>query len=235
MAKSRNAAVRTALVTAGVALLVLAGGLTAGVIGIKITAPISGPNPLGPQGGPLSESGTNYIGLPYAPKASLVTARDLFADIGGTIQQLSQHRKIDDTFEIYTYGGGSLPPNGWDLVPGEGYVLKLGMGAPDYVVVGTHMPNVVIEFKGADGGVTSESGLNYFAPPYHGVSRTARELFTEIGGSVQQLSQHRKIDDTFEVYTFGGGSLPPNGWDIMPGESYIVKVGDTQRFRPLHF
>jgi hypothetical protein len=57
-----------------------------------------------------------------------------------------------------------------------------------------------------------------------------------MGGDVQFLNQHRKVDDNFEVYTFGGGTLPPNGWTFVAGEGIIVKVGGVgQRYRPLHY
>jgi hypothetical protein len=224
--RNRNV-VLAGVVVAGAAALVLAGGLMASNMGFKLNLPLLAI-------GGSSESGTNYIGLPYNQQVGMVTARDLFADIlaGGAVQQISQHRKIDDTFEVYTFGGGSLPPNGWNLVAGESYIVKVGIDQ-NYIIVGSHNPGLTISFLGIGAG--SESGTNYYTHPYHGVAANARELFSEIGGAVQQISQHRKSDDTFEVYTFGGGSLPPNGWNLKPGEGYIVKVGADQDIVPAHY
>jgi hypothetical protein len=39
------------------------------------------------------------------------------------------------------------------------------------------------------------------------------------------IAKHRPIDDAFEFYTYGGGTIPPRGWRIALGESYWVKTG----------
>jgi hypothetical protein len=212
---------------AGAAALVLAGGLMASNMGFKLNLPLLA------QGG-SSASGTNYIGLPYNQQVGMVTARDLFADIalGGAVQLISQHNKTDDSFEVYTFGGGTLPPNGWTLTPGEAYIVKVGADQ-NYIIVGSHNPGLTISLLGQGAG--SNSGTNYYTHPYHGVAANARELFTEIGGSVQIVSTHRPADDAFDVYTFGGGTLPPNGWALQPGKGYIVKVGSDQDIVPAHY
>lgn len=212
---------------AGVAVLVLAGGLMASNMGFKLNLPLK-------AAGAGSNSGTNYIGLPYNPQVGMVTARDLFKDIadGGAVQLLNSHNPVTDGFEVYTYGGGSIPPNGWNLTPGKAYIAKVGANQ-NYIIVGSHNPGLTISFLGAGAG--SNSGTNYYSHPYHGVAANARELFTEIGGSVQLLNQHNQATDSFEVYTFGGGSLPPNGWNLKPGEGYIVKVGSDQDIVPAHY
>ncbi len=231
MKRTSKVAVHAALILVGVSVLVLAGGIIASNAGFVLTYSAAGAS-----GSPASSlSGTNFIGLPYRQKTSLITARDLFNDMSPAIQILNKHRKSDDQFEFYTFGGGSIPPNGWNLLSGEGYIAKVSSGGTNYRIIGTHEPQLTVEFRGADGGVTSLSGSNFFAPPYHGVASTARELFLEIGGTIQIINQHRKTDDQFEFYSFGGGSLPPNGWNLTPGESYIVKVGANQRFQPLHY
>lgn len=216
-----------AVAVAGVAVLVLAGGLMASNMGFKLNLPLVAT-------GGSSASGTNYIGLPYNQQVGMVTARDLFEDIaaGGAVQTISQHRPIDDAFEIYTFGGGTIPPNGWNLVPGQAYIVKVGVDQ-NYIIVGSHNPGLTISLLGTGAG--SNSGTNYYTHPYHGVAANARELFLEVGGSVQTLSQHRKVDDAFEIYTYGGGTIPPNGWNLKPGEGYIVKVGSDQDIVPAHY
>jgi hypothetical protein len=217
-----------ALSVVGVAVLVLAGGLMASNMGFKLNLPLVA------AAGGVSASGTNYIGVPYNQQVGLVTAKDLFLDIqkGGAIQFLNQHRKIDDGFEVYTFGGGTLAPNGWNLTAGEAYIAKVGADQ-NYIIVGSHNPGLTISLVGAGAG--SASGTNYYVHPYHGVATNARELFLEIGGDVQFLNQHRKIDDGFEVYTFGGGTLPPDGWPLQAGEGYIVKIGSDKDFVPQHY
>ena len=110
-----------ALSVVGVALLVLAGGLMASNMGFKLNLPL-----IAAQGG-VSASGTNYVGLPYNQQVGIVTAKDLFQDVslGGEIQFINQHRKIDDGFEVYTFGGGTQPPDGPPLQAGEGLIIKV--------------------------------------------------------------------------------------------------------------
>jgi hypothetical protein len=224
--RKRNV-VLAGVAVAGVAVLLLAGGLMASNMGFKLNLPLKAT-------GAGSNSGTNYIALPYNQQVGMVTARDLFQDIaaGGAIQLMNQHRKSDDGFEVYTYGGGTLPPNGWNLVPGEAYIAKVGADQ-NYIIVGSHNPGLTISFLGTGAG--SNSGTNYYSHPYHGVAANAKELFQEVGGAIQLVNQHRQSDDGFEVYTYGGGTLPPNGWNLKPGEGYIVKVGSDQDIVPAHY
>lgn len=220
--------VLAALAVAGIAALVLAGGLMASNMGFKLNFPLT-------AAGGSSASGTNYVGLPFNQQVGMVTAKDLFEDIalGGAVVKLNQHRKPDDAFEIYTFGGGSIPPNGWNLTAGEAYIVQVGADQ-NYIVVGSHNPGLSITLVGS--GVGSASGTNYYTHPYHGVATNAKELFLEIGGSLTSMNQHRQIDDAFEVYTFGGGSIPPNGWALKPGEGYILKLsGADQTFGPAHY
>jgi hypothetical protein len=217
-----------ALSVVGVAVLVLAGGLMASNMGFKLNLPLVA------AAGGVSASGTNYIGVPYNQQVGLVTAKDLFLDIqkGGSVQFLNQHSKLTDGFEVYTFGGGTLPPDGWNLQAGEAYIAKVGTDQ-NYIIVGSHNPGLTISLVGAGAG--SASGTNYYVHPYHGVAATARDLFLEIGGDIQFLNQHSKLTDGFEVYTFGGGTLPPNGWNLQAGEGYIVKIGSDKDFVPQHY
>ncbi len=222
--------IRTALSLTAVAVLVLTGGVfVASNMGFKIDCTLQAA-----QAG-VSLSGSNFVGLPYNQQLSLTTAKDWFVDMldgGGSPQFINQHRKIDDLFEVYTFGGGTIPPTGWQLVSGECYIVKVAT-TQTYMIVGTHDPSLAITFMGP--GVGSISGPNFYQHPYHGVAATARDLFQEIGGSIQFINQHRKIDDLFEVYTFGGGTIPPNGWMLDHNECYIVKVGNTVIFTPAHY
>ena len=224
----RNRKVRFAALTAvGVALVVLAGGLMASNMGFKLNLPL-----VAASGG-VSASGTNYIGLPYNQQVGINTAKELFKDmsLGGSVQFLNQHRKIDDGFEAYTFGGGTLPPNGWSIAAGEALIAKVGADQ-NYIVVGSHNPGLTVSLIAA--GASSASGTNYYTHPYHGVATNARELFVEIGG-VQFLNFHRKIDDGFEVYTFGGGTLPPNGPALQAGAGIIAKVATDRALTPSHY
>jgi hypothetical protein len=215
--------VLTVVSMVAVAAIVLAGGVMASNMGFKLNLPL-----LASSVG-VSSSGTNYIALPYNQQVGLVNARDLFDDIPN-VQQINRHVKSNDTFNVYGLTGTDLPPNGWNLAAGEAYIVKMGANA-NYIVVGSHNPGLNINLVGPGPG----SGTNYYSHPYHGVAANARDLFFEIGGPAQQINRHVKLNDTFNVYGLTGTDLPPNGWDLKPGEGYIVKVGANHGFVPAHY
>jgi hypothetical protein len=215
--------VLTVVSMVAVAALVLAGGVMASNMGFKLNLPL-----LAASGG-VSASGTNYVALPYNAQVGLVTAKDLFLDIPGA-QQINRHVKSNDGFDFYSVAGTNLPPNGWNLAAGEAYIVKMGANL-NYIVVGSHNPGLSVSLVGPGPG----SGTNYYAHPYHGVAANAKDLFFEIGGPIQQLNRHVKLNDSFDFYSIAGTNLPPNGWDLKPGEGYIVKVGANHSFVPAHY
>jgi hypothetical protein len=215
--------VLTVVSMVAVAAVVLAGGVMASNMGFKLNLPL-----LAAAGG-VSSSGTNYVALPYNAQVGLVNAKDLFNDIPGA-QQINRHVKSNDTFNFYSVAGTDLPPNGWNLAAGEAYIVKMGSDL-NYIVVGSHNPGLAINLVGPGPG----SGTNYYAHPYHGVAANAKDLFNEIGGPIQQINRHVKLNDTFNFYSIAGTDLPPNGWDLKPGEGYIVKVGANHSFVPAHY
>jgi hypothetical protein len=215
--------VLTVVSMVAVAALVLAGGVMASNMGFKLNLPL-----LAASGG-VSASGTNYVALPYNQQVGLVTAKDLFLDIPGA-QQINRHVKSNDSFDFYSIAGTNLPPNGWNLAAGEAYIVKMGSNL-NYIVVGSHNPGLSVSLVGPGPG----SGTNYYAHPYHGVAANAKDLFFEIGGPIQQINRHVKLNDSFDFYSVAGTNLPPNGWDLKPGEGYIVKVGANHSFVPAHY
>jgi hypothetical protein len=220
----------TALSMVAVAVVVLAGGLMASNMGFKLNLPLYGATEAVPPSG-TSASGTNFVALPYNPQVGIVNARDLWNDLGADPNILiSRHIKANDQFNFYGTST-DLPPNGWNLAAGEAYVVKLGNVSQNYIVVGSHNPGLAINLVGPGPG----SGTNYYAHPYHGVAANAKDLFFEIGGPIQQLNRHVKLNDSFDFYSIAGTNLPPNGWDLKPGEGYIVKVGANHSFVPAHY
>jgi hypothetical protein len=218
----------TALTLVGVAALVLAGGLAASNMGFKLNLPLKAQ-------GAGSASGSNYVALPYNQQVGLVTAKDWFVDIGanGPVQVINRHNPATDSFDFYTFGGGNLPPNGFNLEPGKSYIVKVGADQ-NYIIVGSHNPGLTVTLHAQGAG--SASGTNYYSHPYHGIAANARELFEEIGASnVQVINRHVPATDAFDFYTFGGGNIPPNGWDLQPGVGLVVKVGSDVSFVPAHY
>lgn len=230
---------RVSVAIAGAVVLLVGGAVLASAMGFTITLPLLG------ESSPASSSGINLIALPYKPATNIValatptvpghaTAGGLLEYInGGECVGKPAHavQKVDLATDGYiSYDGCS--GSDFDLIPGEAFYLIMRQPAT-VRISGVHDPGATIQFLAAGAG--SMSGTNYYAPPYHGVSSTAREMFREIGGSVMFLLQHLKLDDTYEVYTYGGGTLPPNGWNISPGEGYVVKVVSTTNFNPRHY
>ncbi len=75
---------------------------------------------------------SNLIAVPYPPAPHPANARELFEQLAVLypIQIISRLDPATDTFDFYTYGGSSIPPNGWTIQPGEGYVAKAANGLP---------------------------------------------------------------------------------------------------------
>lgn len=224
MRDRRHRASRFAVACFGVALLVLAGGLLASNMGFKIHYQLYGP----PS---AQQESLNWVALPYTPKPGMTTVRDLFEEIPDALR-IDRHVTSNDTFQVYSFGGGVLPPNGWDLIPGEALIVRVASDQ-QIKLVGSHDPSVVVHLYGRD-GPSSSLGENYIAPPYHTTAQTARELFAEIGGSIIQIERLRP-DHTFDLYNLGGGTLPPDGWNLVPGEGYKVKLAEDEVWFPTHY
>jgi hypothetical protein len=222
--------VLSALSVVAVAAVVLAGGLMASNMGFKLNMPLYGAGQAVPPSG-VSASGTNFIGLPYNQQVGIVTARDLWNDLGANPDILiSRHIKATDAFNFYGTST-DLPPNGWNLAAGEAYVVKLGNVSQNYIVVGSHNPGLAIQLVGAGPG----SGTNFYSHPYHGTAATARDLWNELGANPDILiSRHIKQSDAFNFYGTST-DIPPNGWNMQPGEGLIVKVAVNQSFTPAHY
>jgi hypothetical protein len=166
----------------------------------------------------------------------LETARDLFEDLaaqlgsqGVTVQNIQRYDITTDQTE--TYFGGQPDFN---LISGEGYLVKVGAYGSeeygDYRIVGSHDPAYQVSLKkGGTGG--SNSGMNFFAPPYHTVAATASELFVELApANIQQIQRFDRKTDTTQVY-FGG---QPD-FNLVRGEAYFVKVGADYDYVPTHY
>jgi hypothetical protein len=204
----------TAIAVVAIAAVVLAGGLMASNMGFKLNFLLNGSS--------SSNSGTNYVSLPYNTQVGINTAKDLFLDIGAaTIQK---HTRSTDQFQIYTFGAGDFSLNA-----GEAYIVGMGSADLNYIIVGSHDPSAQVQLDGA-GTNGSASGTNYYAHPYHAVSATAQDLFLEIGAAT--LQRHNRASDQFQIYTFGA----PN-FSLNPGDAYIVNLGAGQNilFTPAHY
>jgi hypothetical protein len=200
----------------GVALL-LGGGLTASNMGFKLNRVLS-------TTGPGSNSGLNTISLPYNRQVGIDNASDLFGDIGfANIQLLSRFLPATDTFQNYALGSPDFA-----LAQGQGYLAKMAV-TTNYIIVGSHDPGAVIQLNAAGGG--SNSGLNFFAPPYHSTANLASELFGEIGfTNIQLLSRLIPATDTFQNYALGSPDFA-----IVPGEAYFLKMAANLAYSPSHY
>jgi hypothetical protein len=224
--------------------LFAAGGIALVVLGaVLIAAPFAAVTLTGADH-PLSESGANFICLSEILPDGYASVRDVFEDMqaqGVPVQFIQRHARATDLFETYTFGGGSVPPDGWPLLAGEGLVVQVGgADAHQYTIPGgANDPASQILLVGFGPG--SASGTNMLCVPSSwdwtaspaGDRPNARQLFQAInhdGIPIQLIAGHRRNDDAFELYTFGGGTLPPNGWDLTPGESIYIKVAAGSLF-----
>ena len=225
----------SAAALAAILLVVVAGGVLASEMGFKITLELDSQSP------GVSDAGRHLIALPYRPGipdyafgGGVVTAGDLLRYInGGKCVGTPAHavQKVDPASDgIFSYDGCS----GSDFILEPGIAYYLIMRAPaDVVINGSHAPGTTIPLLGPGAG--SATGTTFYAPPYHQVAATARDLFIEIGPAATAIFRHVPALDAYDVYTFGGGTVPPDGWDLKPGEGYIIKTLSDVTFMPLHY
>jgi hypothetical protein len=217
----RNKRRLTIVLMITLAVVLVAGGLMASNMGFKLNYPLKAGD-----GGVTSLSGTQSIGLPYNRQVGIDTARDLWEDAVASGVSIQNIQKFDiGTDQNVPYFGGQPDFN---LTPGEGYMIKVGANK-DYIVVGSHDPSLSLNLiPGSD--PSSLSGTQRFAPPYHAVSSKASELFVELYPEVQQIQRFDRKTDQNVPY-FGG---QPD-FNLVPGESYLVKVGSAKTFTPEHY
>ena len=213
MTKNRSMTVMVVVLAAAV---VITGGLMASNMGFKLNrALLAGSDP-------GSNSGTQTLGLPYNRQVGIDNASDLFGDIAG-VQNIQAYNTQNDGLLFYSFGSPDFA-----LVAGQGLFVKVGANT-NYIVVGSHDPSAVIQLESA--GAASNSGTNFYAPPYHGTASDATALFQELGATnVQNIQGYNTATDGYNFYSFGS----PN-FNIVPGEAYFVKMGTTLAYSPSHY
>ena len=113
MTKNRSLVVLLVVVALTV---VLTGGLMASNMGFKLNRVlVSGSEE-------TSNSGQQFVALPYNRQVGIDTAKELFIDIElvGTVQNIQKYLTLTDTFQ--TYGKGDT---NYDINPGEAYFVKM--------------------------------------------------------------------------------------------------------------
>jgi len=225
---SRNTVAAWGAITVGIATFSIA--LAVSNTGFKITAHL-----LKADGGVNSNSGTNYLALPYQRKAGLNDAKSLMDDIGfASVLNVSRYIRSSDSFTTYTGRKGSAP--NFPLVSGEGYCIRV-INNVDYVVDGSHANNQsVMLYRAGEGppGDLSFQGYNVYAPPYHATAQTAYALMSDIGfASVNSVSRFMRATDSFQTYTGRKGSSP--NFPITRGDAYYVKMLTTVNYVPSHY
>ncbi len=210
-----------AALASAVALLLIAGAVTAGNMGFKFNRVLLGPG--------SSLSGMNFVALPYHLQTGMVTAQDLIDDItayGGSVANVAQFQSSCDC--IRTYDGVS--GYNFTLEKGRGFFLQMNADF-EYLIVGTHDPDAVITLNGPG---TSASGTNVYAPPYHTTAAYADDLIDELnsaGGLVSSVSKFVSASDTFVTYTGASGTA----FALEPTEAYTVKLASDVVFTPSHY
>lgn len=206
--------------TAGIIVLIVAGGLMASNMGFRILHSFKGPD-----GGVESLSGMNTLGLPYNMKPGLETVADLWDDLLAQDVMVLEIRRYDTATGVeivYTDGQPDFP-----LTPGEGYFVRVANDG-EYTIQGSHSPGTSVVLYGP--GPNSESGQHFITIPYHALARTASDLFKEIGSPpMLQIQRYDSATDQYAVYATG---LPD--FALVPGEAYGVKVSSRVDYIPAH-
>ncbi len=209
------------------AVVILAGGLLASNMGFKLNYQLT-----------YGQSGKNLVALPFNRAGNVNAAKDLFFDIGTTANLASVQRllKISDTYQTYK-GTATAPGPNFALNPGEGYFVNLKPAQTvNYIAVGSDAPGVGFQLDGQ--GAASATGKNIYAMVYHFTGTTAKDLFFDIGTTVDTASVQRLLNanDSYQTYK-GTASAPGPNFLLKPGEAYFVnmKAGVSKSYVPSHY
>jgi hypothetical protein len=220
---------RNHLVALGAIVLLVGGVVVASNMGFKLNKTLVGPTAA------VSISGTQDIGLPFNQQTTLVKASDLRADIigsGATGVSVARFNPVTDALQVYA---GTSVADDFNLVPAEGYRVKVTLGSA-YIIVGSHDPGLVVNLDGP-GTNGSKSGTQLYAYPYHSTANTASALRQEIlsqagGGVVVSVARFRPVNDALQVYA---GTSVADDFALAPGESYVIKTSADIAYVPSHY
>ncbi len=215
-------------VTAFAVAALLAGGtLLASNMGFKLNLPLLAAD------GVNSKSGTSSLALPFNRQSGLNTAKNLMDDIGfANVANVQRFLEASDALQVYT-GRKGTPGADFPLQTAEGYLVRMS-ATVNYIVVGSHDPSFVVDLNAAD-GVTSRSGTNFYAYPYHSTASTAKQLMDEIGfANVANVQKFLKASDALQVYT-GRKGTPGSDFSLAAGEAYFIRMSGTVAYVPSHF
>jgi hypothetical protein len=215
--------------TVAVAAVALAGGLIASNMGFKLNKTLIASTQAAPEGG-TSLDGTNSLALPSFRQTGLATASGLRTDVGVSAGPVSKLlRGANNTLHTYTGVRGS--PADFNLEAGVGYYVKVnGIVNVPYIIVGSDDPatpvSLIASTQPTPEGGSSLDGTNSYAYKYHAVAGTASALRTNLGVNAGPVSKLlRGANNTLHTYTGVRGS--PADFNLVPGESYLVKVNGT--------
>jgi hypothetical protein len=207
--------VKSFVLGAAIVGLVVAGRLLASNMGFFIEHTLVGPED--------SASGTNWLALPWIPAEHLVTASDLFDDLGGAAKVEYVAWFDPQTKSLQAYSGAA--EGDFLLRPGHGLIVKM-KETVQYDLIGSHDPAVSFTLLGP---ADAMNGDNLFAPPYNATAKTAGTLIGDIGSTFVE-SVTRWITTADSVQSYNG--LTGLDFPLVPGESYRVRVNRTVEYVP---
>lgn len=212
----------------GLVALLAISGIIASNMGFKLNYRLNAVTPS------VSLSGTNTLALPYNRQFGIDTALQLIGDLGAAnVTYVANFVEATDGYDVYTGVKGSPDPDGFNLGGGTAVFVKMAAGV-DYIVVGSHQPGMGISLDAPGAG--SLTGSNFYAPPYHNTATTALAMIGDIGAAnVVYVANFVEATDGFEVYTGVKGSPDPDGFAIVPGKGYFVKMLNTVNYVPSHY
>jgi hypothetical protein len=150
-------------------------------------------------------------------------------DSGVTATNIQRFNKTSDTPEQYSLtSGANFPLN--DGKDCNGFLVKVSSDS-NYIVVGSHNPAAECELIASDGGATSLSGTQRYSHPYHAVNNTAADLLFAYQPEITNVQEWDRKTDTNTQYSLTTGA----NFDLVPGKSYLIKVGFDVTLTPEHY
>jgi len=161
-----------------------------------------------------------YIGLPYFPSYTTLTAAFLYNDLvaagGGTVTVSNFN---GTAWQNYNGAGANFT-----LVPGISYKIATSNALTNWVIVGSHDPNATI-------AIPASGIAKYVAPPYHTTCTNAATLYNELvaaGGGTVTVSNFNGT--AWQNYNGAGANFA-----LAPGIGYKAACSNAITWTPSHY
>jgi hypothetical protein len=188
-------------------------------------------------------TGFNWVALPYYVSFTDGASvwNDLNAAYGGGQEgliEVNQYQESNGTYKVYnadTFTDTFQITSGGSLISANALLIKVPSNS-NWIVVGSHNPSLAVPLYALGAGHT---GLNWRAVPYHSTASTGATLWNQLntlaGGGQEgllEINQYQESNGTYKVYN---ADTFTDSFNLVPGQSLLVKVASPLNWTPAHY